>query len=196
MPCVVASFQILSSASLSWKRAWMSTIAWMGNIGRYNAAPSQELLVICRTWLVSRSDLSSPIGSQTRGVAVGPSMPRPRAFPSWIFAEAYAQRRCIVPIDGFEWRAIKGARATVRCTKDGSPLWHCGRTGAIRTQGEWQRTFVITTVPSNSSVGRSTVECQPFCSPGYRVLARLRTGSGLISSLPSEPMTMWPIPLG
>jgi putative SOS response-associated peptidase YedK len=28
-----------------------------------------------------------------------------------MFREAYAQRRCIVPVDGFfEWRAIKGAR--------------------------------------------------------------------------------------
>jgi putative SOS response-associated peptidase YedK len=29
-----------------------------------------------------------------------------------MFRDAYAQRRCIVPVDGFfEWRAIKGARA-------------------------------------------------------------------------------------
>jgi putative SOS response-associated peptidase YedK len=30
-----------------------------------------------------------------------------------MFREAYAQRRCIVPVDGFfEWRAIKGARSS------------------------------------------------------------------------------------
>jgi hypothetical protein len=43
-----------------------------------------------------------------------------------MFRDAYAERRCIVPVDGFfEWRAIKGARAKqpyAIAMKDGSPF--------------------------------------------------------------------------
>jgi putative SOS response-associated peptidase YedK len=43
-----------------------------------------------------------------------------------MFRDAYARRRCIVPVDGFfEWRAIKGARAKqpyAIAMKDGSPF--------------------------------------------------------------------------
>ena len=55
-----------------------------------------------------------------------------------MFRDAYAQRRCIVPVDGFfQWRAIKGARARqpyAIAMKDGSPSVSlaCRRTGASR----------------------------------------------------------------
>ena len=92
----------------------------MGNIRpRYNAAPSQELLVIRENrktgersldlikwgliphWFTDPSGGRRPINAKAESVSKLPT-----------FREAYAQRRCIVPIDGFfEWRAIKGARA-------------------------------------------------------------------------------------
>jgi SOS response associated peptidase (SRAP) len=47
-----------------------------------------------------------------------------------MFREAYAFRRCIVPVDGFfEWRAIKGARGKqpyAIAMKDGSPFGLAG----------------------------------------------------------------------
>ena len=47
-----------------------------------------------------------------------------------MFKDAYALRRCIVPVDGFfEWRAIKGARAKqpyAIAMKDGSPFGLAG----------------------------------------------------------------------
>jgi putative SOS response-associated peptidase YedK len=47
-----------------------------------------------------------------------------------MFRDAYALRRCIVPVDGFfEWRAIKGARAKqpyAIAMKDGSPFGLAG----------------------------------------------------------------------
>ena len=66
-----------------------------------------------------------------------------------MFREAYAQRRCIVPVDGFfEWRAIKAARAKqpyAIAMKDGSPfglagLWENWRNPST---GEWERTLPL-----------------------------------------------------
>jgi putative SOS response-associated peptidase YedK len=93
---------------------------WMQNVGpRYNAAPSQELLVIRQNpktgersldplkwglipnWCQDPKGGRKPINAKAEGVSMRPS-----------FRDAYAYRRCIVPVDGFfEWRAIKGARA-------------------------------------------------------------------------------------
>ena len=66
-----------------------------------------------------------------------------------MFRDAYALRRCIVPVDGFfEWRAIKGARAKqpyAIAMKDGSPFGLAGLWENWRNPntGEWERTFVI-----------------------------------------------------
>ena len=100
---------------------------------RYNAAPSQELLVIRQNhktglrsldlirwdlipYLVPRSEGGRrPINAKAESVSRLP-----------MFRDAYALRRCIVPVDGFfEWQAIKGARAKqlyAITTKDGSPF--------------------------------------------------------------------------
>src|SRR5262245_41003285 len=92
----------------------------MGNIRpSYNAAHSQELLVIRENrktgersldlikwgliphWFTDPRGGRRPINAKAESVSKLPT-----------FREAYARRRCIVPIDGFfEWRAIKGAQA-------------------------------------------------------------------------------------
>ena len=110
----------------------------IGNIRpRYNAAPSQELLVIRENrktgersldlikwgliphWFTDPRGGRRPINAKAESVSKLPT-----------FREAYAQRRCIVPIDGFfEWRAIKGARAKqpyAIAMKDGSPFGLAG----------------------------------------------------------------------
>ena len=91
----------------------------MGNIRpRYNAAPSQELLVIRENhntgmrsmdlikwgliphWCQDPKGGRKPINAKAESVSKLP-----------MFREAYALRRCIVPVDGFfEWRAVKGAK--------------------------------------------------------------------------------------
>jgi putative SOS response-associated peptidase YedK len=134
----------------------------MGNIRpRYNAAPSQELLVIRQNhktgersldliewgliphWCTDPKGGRRPINAKAESVSTLP-----------MFRDAYAQRRCIVPVDGFfEWRAIKGARAEqpyAMAMKDGSPfglagLWENWRNP---TTGAWERTFVVITVSS------------------------------------------------
>jgi putative SOS response-associated peptidase YedK len=121
----------------------------MRNIrSRYNAAPSQKLLIIrenhktgersldlIRWGLIPRrcddpSGGRKPINAKAETIAT-----------LAMFRYAYAKRRCIVPVDGFfEWRSIKGARAKqpyAIAMKDGSPfglagVWEnwCNRVGA------------------------------------------------------------------
>jgi putative SOS response-associated peptidase YedK len=86
---------------------------------RYNAAPSQELLVIRENhktgersldlikwgliphWCTDPKGGRKPINAKAESVSRRP-----------MFREAYASRRCIVPVDGFfEWRATKGAHS-------------------------------------------------------------------------------------
>jgi putative SOS response-associated peptidase YedK len=77
-----------------------------------------------------------------------------------MFRDAYVQRHCIVPVDGFfEWRATKGARAKqpyAIAMKDGSPFGLAGLLESWRNPntGEWERTFAIITVPSNVLVAQ------------------------------------------
>src|SRR4029453_17024965 len=104
---------------------------------RYNAAPSKELLVVRQDhktgersfdllkwgliphWCSDRRGGRRPINAKAESVARLPS-----------FRDAYAQRRCIVPVDGFfEWRAIRGVgrkQPYAIAMKDGSPFGLAG----------------------------------------------------------------------
>jgi putative SOS response-associated peptidase YedK len=116
---------------------------------RYNAAPSQELLIIRQNhktgersldlikwgliphWCTDPSGGRKPINAKVENISRLPT-----------FRDAYALRRCIVPVDGFfEWRAIKGARKQpyAIARKDGLPFglaglwenWRNPNTGAL-----------------------------------------------------------------
>jgi putative SOS response-associated peptidase YedK len=112
---------------------------------RWNAAPSQELLVIRRNhktgevsldplrwglipyWCKDPAGGRKPINAKGETVATLPT-----------FRDAYRQRRCIVPVDGFfEWKAIKGQKAKqpyAIAMKGGAPfgIGVSGRIGKIR----------------------------------------------------------------
>jgi len=140
----------------------------MGKIvPRYNAAPSQELLVIRENHKTGERSLdllkwgliphwcSDPRGGRKPINAKAESVLRLA-----MFRDAYALRRCILPVDGFfEWRAIRGARAKqpyAIAMKDGLPfglagVWENWKNSSI---GEWERTFAIITVPSNELVAQ------------------------------------------
>ena len=140
----------------------------MGNVQpRYNAAPSQELLVLRENhktgersldlikwglipyWCTDPSGGRRPINAKAESVSRLP-----------MFRDAYALRRCIVPVDGFfEWRAIRGAgrkQPYAIAMKDRSPFGIAGVWENWRdlASGEWVRTFAIVTVPANSLVSR------------------------------------------
>ena len=175
---------------------------------RYNAAPSQELLVIRENLKTGKRSLdlvkwgliphwcSDPGGGRRPINAKAESISK---LPT--FREAYAQRRCILPVDGFfEWRAIKGARAKqpyAIAMKDGSPfglagLWENWRNPKTR---EWERTFAIITVPSNSLVEQIHDRMPAVLNPATyaRWLGSEPDPCDLLITYPSEPMTMWPI---
>jgi putative SOS response-associated peptidase YedK len=86
---------------------------------RWNAAPSQELLVIRRNHQTGEVSLGplrwglipywcrDPTGGRK---PINAKRETVRNLPT--FRDAYRKRRCIVPVDGFfEWKAIKGQKA-------------------------------------------------------------------------------------
>jgi putative SOS response-associated peptidase YedK len=138
----------------------------MGNVPpRYNAAPSQELLVIRDNHKTGKRSLDlirwgliphwcqDAKGGRRRINAKAESV---SSLP--MFRDAYALRRCIV--DGFfEWRAIRAARAKqpyAIAMKDGSPFGLAGlwENWKNPNTGEWERTVAIMTVPSNGLVAQ------------------------------------------
>jgi putative SOS response-associated peptidase YedK len=175
---------------------------------RYNAAPTQELLVIRQNHRTGQRSLDlirwglipywrqdpdggrKPINAKAESVSSLPT-----------FRDAYGQRRCIVPVDGFfEWRAIKGARAKqpyAIAMKDGSPfglaaVWENWRNPSTH---ERERTFAIITAPSNELVGQIHNRMPAILErAGYdRWLGCEPDPRDLLISYPSERMTMWPI---
>jgi putative SOS response-associated peptidase YedK len=168
---------------------------------RYNAAPSQELLVIRenhKTWERSLDLISwgliphyckdpqggrKPINAKAETIAKLPT-----------FRDAYAQRRCIVPVDGFfQWRAITGVakQPYAIAMKDGSPFGLAGiwENWLNPNTGAWERTFAIITVPEIHNRMPAILEPKNY----ERWLGLEPDPHDLLITYPSEPMTMWPI---
>jgi putative SOS response-associated peptidase YedK len=174
---------------------------------RYYAAPSQDLLVIRRNrntgeisldplrwglipyWCQDPKGGRKPINAKVETVARLP-----------MFREAYARRRCIVPVEGFfEWKAIKGTKAKqpfAIAMRDGSPfgiagIWENWKDPA----GEWQRTFAVITAPSNELVGQIHDRMPAILRPEQydRWLGDELDPRDLLQSYPAELMRMWPI---
>jgi putative SOS response-associated peptidase YedK len=180
----------------------------MGNVPtRYNAAPSQELLVIRQNhktgersldlikWGLIPHRCQDPNGGRRPINAKAENVSR---LP--MFKDAYALRRCIVPVDGFfEWRAIRGGRKQPYAVamKDRSPFGLAGlwENWKNPNTGEWERTFAIITVPSNELVAQIHNRMPAILEPrSYdRWLSTEPDPHDLLSSYTSEPMTMWPI---
>src|SRR6266496_4115699 len=170
---------------------------------RWNAAPSQELLVIRRNhktgevsldplrwglipyWCKDPTGGRKPINAKRETV---------RTLPT--FRDAYSTRRCIVPVDGFfEWKAIKGQKAKqpfAIAMKDGSPF---GINWKDPVRDEWVRTFAIITAPANELVGtihdRMPAILRREDFDGW--LGPDPDPRDLLRTFPSGPMRMWPI---
>jgi putative SOS response-associated peptidase YedK len=174
---------------------------------RRNGAPSQELWVIRQnpqtgersldllrwglipSWMEERPK-PPPINARAETVARLP-----------MFRQAYAKRRCILPIDGFfEWKAAKGPRPkqpyAIRM-KDGSPfgvagLWENWKDPAA---GEWVRTFCVLTTRANALLARIHDRMPVILAPqGYgRWLGPEPDPHDLLKPFPPEPLTLYPV---
>ncbi|MBV8242488.1 MAG: SOS response-associated peptidase [Hyphomicrobiales bacterium] len=175
---------------------------------RWNAAPSQDLLVIRRnhsTGEVSLDPLRWGLIANWCGDPKGGRKPinakceTVRDLPA--FREAYRRRRCIVPVDGFfEWKAIKGRKAKqpyAIAMKDGAPfglagIWENWKEPA---SGDWTRTFAIITTNANDLVAEIHDRMPVILAPAdyARWLGEEDDPHDLMRSFPAPLMRMWPI---
>ena len=175
---------------------------------RWNAAPSQELLVIRRNhrtgevsldplrwglipyWCKDPAGGRKPINAKAETVGRLPT-----------FREAYRKRRCIVPVDGFfEWQASKGQRAKqpyAIAMQDDSPFGIAGlwENWKDPVSGEWVRTFAVIVTDANSLVTKIHDRMPVILSPAdyERWLGEEPDPHDLLRPFPAETMKMWPI---
>jgi len=175
---------------------------------RWNAAPSQDLLVVRRNrrtgevsldplrwgliphWCNDRSGGRKPINAKCETV---------RTLPT--FRDAYRLRRCIVPVDGFfEWKAIKGQKAKqpyAIAMRDGKPfgiggIWENWKDPA---SGEWIRTFAVITTDANALVVDIHDRMPLILAPGdcERWLGEEPDPADLMHPFPADLIRMLPI---
>ena len=142
-------------------------------------------------WTKDVSPKLKPINATAERVATAP-----------MFREAYARRRCIVPVDNFfEWKAVKGAKAKqpyAIALKSGKPFGIAGIWESWKhpKSGEIIRTFCIITTTANELVADIHDRMPVILPPeAYdRWLANIEPDPrDLLAPFPAELMTMWPI---
>jgi putative SOS response-associated peptidase YedK len=175
---------------------------------RWNAAPSQELLVIRRNhktgdvsldalrWGLIPYWCSEPKGGRKPLNAKGETV---RDLPT--FREAYRKRRCIVPVDGFfEWKTIKGQKAKqpyAIAMKDGAQFGIAGiwENWKDQSSGEWIRSFAVITTAANELVAGIHARMPVILAPADygRWLGDEPDLRELLRPFPAAPMRIWPI---
>jgi len=175
---------------------------------RWNAAPSQELLVIRRNhktgevsldplrWGLIPSGCQDPAGGRK---PINAKCETVATLPT--FRDAYRQRRCIVPVDGFyEWKAIKGQKAKqpfAIAMKDGAPFGIAGiwENWQDPASGEWIRTFAVITTDANEMVAEIHDRMPAILAPGAyeHWLSDEPDPRTLMRPFPAELMRIWPV---
>lgn len=173
---------------------------------RYNGAPGQDILVIRENhrtgersleplrwgliphWTREARPQRRPINARAETVA------RLRSF-----ADAYARRRCIVPVDGFyEWQVTGRAKQPHAITmRDRAPFGLAGiwENWKHPETGEWVRTFAIITVPANDLVAGIHDRMPAILAPDDypRWLGPEPDPRDLLRPFPASVMTAWPV---
>jgi putative SOS response-associated peptidase YedK len=176
---------------------------------RYNGAPSQDFWVIrkhpktgeCQrdrmTWGLIPYWCKDPKGGRKPIIAKAETA---ASLPS--FRDAYARRRCLVPIENFfEWKTIRGQKTRqphAIAMKSGEPfalaaLWERWRVPAT---DEWLITFCVMTTNANELVS-DIHDRMPVIIPPQaydRWLANIEPDPrDLLVAFPSDLMRLWPI---
>lgn len=128
--------------------------------GRYNVAPTDEAVVVVQRddrravvryrwglvphWATDARSSAKRINARAETVGSSPS-----------FRDAFARRRCLVPVDSFyEWRREASVRQPYRIVRtDGRPMALAGLWAGWRdpADGAIRRTFtIVTTTPSRA----------------------------------------------
>ena len=171
---------------------------------RYNGAPGQELLVIRENhrtdersldlikwgfvpnWTPEAKPKIKSVNARAEGIA-----------SSRMFAEAYAKRRCIIPVDNyFEWREEDGAKQPYAIgMTDGAPFALAGLWDNWKNpeSGEWQRTFAVITVAANAMMAEIHHRMPAILRPEdcARWIGPEADPRDLLVSYPAEAMRMW-----
>jgi putative SOS response-associated peptidase YedK len=173
---------------------------------RYNGAPSQDLLVIRENhqtghrsidglrWGLIPHGCTDPSGGRKPINAKAETVARLATF-----RDAYARRRCIIPVNGFyEWQATKlGKQPYAVAMASGEPFALGGLWENWRSQrtGQWIRTFCILTTPANTLLSRIHDRMPLILSAeNYaRWLGQEPDPGDLLRVHSSDNMAMWPI---
>ncbi|MFH3479541.1 SOS response-associated peptidase [Xanthobacter variabilis] len=173
---------------------------------RYNAAPTQDLMVVrlnphtgtldlsllrwglVPVWAKDPSGGARLINARAESVADKPT-----------FREAWRKkRRCIIPADGFfEWQQRDGAKQPFYITPaDGAPMAFAGLWEGWKdpSTGQWLRTFTIITCPANERL-RPLHERMPLML-ALADIARFLADDDprpLLQGLAAPQVTYWPV---
>ena len=179
-----------------------------GNVPpRYNAAPSQELFVIRQHPQTGERTLDLlKWGLVPYWCKAKPKPPPINAKAETVhklpmFRDAYAKRRCILPIDAFfEWKAILGQKVKQPFAigmRDRSPFGLAGlwENWKDPETGEWVRTFAVITTAANELVAEIHDRMPAILrAEDYdRWLGVEPDPRKLLKPFPAEPMMMWPV---
>ena len=140
-------------------------------------------------WIKDLHPKTKPINATAERVASAP-----------MFRQAYAKRRCIVPVDNFfEWKAIRGGpkQPYAIALQSGKPFGIAGIWESWKhpETSEVIRTFCIITCSANDLVGAVHDRMPVILAPeAERWLANIEPDPrDLLVPFPAELMMMWPI---
>ncbi len=173
---------------------------------RYNAAPTQDLMVVRRNPETGRRHLDllrwGLVPSFAKDASSGGRLINARSetvAEKPTFRAAWrAPRRCIIPADAFyEWKAVDKRRQPFLISRaDGAPLAFAGLWDGWKdpATGQWLRTFTILTCPATERL-RPLHDRMPVILLEQDVAAWLdgADGAELMRSFPGEALQLSPV---